>query len=112
MLPDLQLATAGVLNEDWLEVPLRRVRGLTTLSQLEKRLGIRPAIDLKVQTIAEIREAGRVGALQLEQSFPPPKFEGVKIEEKYIPTKDGDKFLVRVYHPKEASEGKKLPVIV
>ena len=53
-----------------------------------------------------------MGALQLEKSFPPRKFEGVRIEDKYIPTSDGDKIQVRIYYPKEASEGKKLPVIV
>jgi hypothetical protein len=67
---------------------------------------------LKTQAIETIREQGRVGSLELQKAFPPPKFEGVKIENKYIPTSDGEKILVRTYHPIEASEGKKLPVIV
>jgi hypothetical protein len=79
--------------------------------QLEKTLGFRPAINLKALPLDEIRENVRKGAMATDKLFPPPVFEGMLVEDRYVEAVDKEKILVRVYQPGTANEAK-FPVCV
>ncbi len=81
------------------------------MSQLEKTLGFRPAIDLKAQPIPVIREITRKGAEATDKQYPPPVVEGLESEDKQIDTVNGDKITVRIYRTPKL-KGKKNPVLV
>jgi hypothetical protein len=66
---------------------------------------------LKALPISVVRENVTKGALATDALFPPPVFEGLLVEDRYVDSINKEKILVRVYRPGN-SMGSKLPVCI
>lgn len=109
MIPELDVAGIGSLNDDWLEV-ISSANNLANV-QLEKKIGFRPTIDLRSKPIDEIRAITAKGAAATDAQFPPPVVEGLVSEDRQIDTINNDKIDIRIY-TLEKLKGKKSPVVV
>ena len=67
--------------------------------QLEKSIGMKPLINLKADSIDNIRAASKKNAAAIAHLAPPPPTEGLTVHDENIPVHGGASIIVRIYTP-------------